>query len=106
MKHEEKPPTKKRKRGQTKDSKGSKGALVTKSFVLRKDGKGTNLRSKIKPRRKRKRSFKCVKCNKHFITVKYLNQHFKDNHRPLQCADCKKFFLTTGALKLHDEHPI
>ena len=99
--HEEKPPTKKRKRGQTKESKGSKGALVTKSYVLRKDGKGTNLRSKTKPRRKRKCSFKCAKCNKHFITVKYLNQHFKDNHRPLQCADCKKFFLTTGALKLH-----
>ena len=49
----------------------------------------------------RNSSFKCAKCNKHFITVKYLNQHFKDNHRPLQCADCKKFFLTTGALKLH-----
>ena len=99
--HEEKPLTKKRKRDQTKGSKVSKGALVTKSYVLRKDGKGTNPRSKTKPRRKRKRSFKCAKCNKHFITVKYLNQHFKDNHRPLQCADCKKFFLTTGALKLH-----
>ena len=38
--HEETPPTKRRKRDQTKGSKVSKGALVTKSYVLRKDGKG------------------------------------------------------------------
>ena len=97
----EKTPKKRRKRGQTKRSKGFKGTLVTRSYVLRKDGKGTNPRNKAKPRRKKRRSFKCAKCNKHFITVKYLNQHFKDKHRPLQCTDCKKFFLTTGALKLH-----
>ena len=36
---EEKPPIKKRKRGQTKESKGSRGTLVTKLYVLRKDGK-------------------------------------------------------------------
>ena len=64
--HEEKPLTKRRKRDQTKGSKVSKGALVTKSYVLQKDGKGTNPRSKTKPRRKRKRSFKCAKCNKAF----------------------------------------
>ena len=97
----EKTSRKKRKRGHTKGSKGSKGTLVTRSYVLRKDGKGTNPSSKAKSRRKKRRSLKCAKCNKHFITVKYLNQHFKDKHRPLQCVDCKKFFLTTGALKLH-----
>ena len=89
------------KRCRAKRSKGSKGTLVTRSYVLRKDGKGTTPQNKAKPRRKKRRTFKCAKCNKHFITVKYLNQHFKDKHRPLQCTECKKFFLTTGALKLH-----
>ena len=92
---------KRHKRCRAKRSKGSKGTLVTRSYVLRKDGKGTKPHNKAKPRRKKRRSFKCAKCNKHFITVKYLNQHFKDKHRPLQCTECKKFFLTTGALKLH-----
>ena len=75
---EDRPPTRKPKRVLTKGSKGSKGTLVTRSYVLRKDGKGTNPPNKPKPRRKRRRSFKFAKCNKHFITVKYLNQHFKD----------------------------
>ena len=95
---EDRPPTRKRKRVQTKRSQGT---LVTKSYVLQKDGKGTQPPRKPKPKRRRKCSFKCGKCNKHFISVRYLNQHFKDKHQPLQCNKCKRFFLTQGALKLH-----
>ena len=74
---------------------------MTKTYVLRKDGKGTQPTKKPKPKKRRKCSFKCAKCNKHFISVHYLNQHFKDKHRPLQCSKCKRFFQTQGALKLH-----
>ena len=89
----ETPPVRKRKRVQIK---GSQGTLVTKTYVLRKDGKGMQPTKKPKPKKRRKRSFKCAKCNKHFISVWYLNQHFKDKHRPLQCSKCKRFFQTQG----------
>ena len=60
-----------------------------------------NQPKKPKPKRRRKHSFKCINCNKHFTSVRLLNQHFKDKHRPLQCSKCKRFFQMQGALKLH-----
>ena len=79
----------------------TQGKLITKSFVLQKNGKGTQT-SRKQPIVKRKRhSFKCIKCNKHCKSVHALNQHFKEQHRPLQCSKCNKFFVTQGALKLH-----
>ena len=79
----------------------SQGKLVTKSFVLRKDGKGMQPSKKPKLRQRKKHSLKCIKCNKHCKSVHALNQHFKEQHRPLQCNKCNKFFQTQGALKLH-----
>ena len=56
---------------------------------------------KPSPKRRRKHSFKCIKCNKHCKSVCGLNQHFMEQHRPLQCSKCNKFFQMQGALKLH-----
>ena len=70
------PPRKSRRR----QKKVSKGKLVTKSFVLRKNGKGTQTPTKRLIARKKIRSFKCIKCNKHCKSVKALNQHFKEKH--------------------------
>ena len=58
----------------------TKGKLITKSFVLRRSGKGTQTPKKQPIVRRRKRSFKCIKCNKHCKTVRALNQHFKEQH--------------------------
>ena len=79
----------------------TKGKLITKSFVLRKSGKGTQTPKKQPIVRRKRRSFKCIKCNKHCKSVMALNQHFKEQHQPLQCSKCCKFFVTQGALKLH-----
>ena len=92
------PPPRKRRRCQKIVSKGK---LITKSFILRKNGKGTQTPRKQLTSRKKLRSFKCIKCNKHCKSVRALNQHFKEKHRPLQCSKCSKFFATQGALKLH-----
>ena len=92
------PPPRKRRRRQKIVSKGK---LVTKSFVLRKNGKGTQTPTKRLTARKKIRSFKCIKCDKYCKSVRALNQHFKEKHRPLQCSKCSKFFATQGALKLH-----
>ena len=56
---------------------------------------------KLKLRGRKKHSFKCIKCNKHCKSIRALNQHFKEQHRPLQCNKCNKFFQMQGALKLH-----
>ena len=58
----------------------SQGKLVTKSFVLRKDGKGTQPTRKPQIRQRKKHSFKCIKCNKHCKSVRALNQHLKEQH--------------------------
>ena len=88
----------KRKRKPKKPIKPKRtGTLVTRSYFLRKDGKGTS--SKVKPKRKHK--FKCPKCQTFCPSVKALNAHFKLCHRKLQCKDCGKFFLTPGSYKLH-----
>ena len=58
----------------------TKGKLITKSFVLRKSGKGTQTPKKPPIVRRKRRSFKCIKCNKHCKSVKALNQHFKEQH--------------------------
>ena len=69
--------------------------------MLRKDGKGTQPARKPQIQWRKKHSFKCIKCNKHCKSVRALNQHFKEKHRPLQCNKCNKFFQMQGALKLH-----
>ena len=66
------------------------GTLITRSYFLRKDSKGTS--ANVKPRGKHK--FKCRKCKIFCPSVKALNAHFKLRHRKLQCKDCGKFFLT------------
>ena len=74
------PVTRKRNRKPRKPKTVS-GTLVTRSFILRKNGKGTQLPApKQKHRRRKKYTFKCTKCNKHCSSVKSLNQHFKDTH--------------------------
>ena len=73
------------------------GTLITRSYFLRKDGKGTS--ANVKPRRKHK--LKCPKCQTFCPSVKALNAHFKLHHRKLQCKNCGKFFLTPGSYKLH-----
>ena len=73
------------------------GTLITRSYFLRKDGKGTS--SKFKPKRKHK--FKCPKCQTFWPSVKALNAHFKLRHRKRQCKVCEKFFLMPGSYKLH-----
>ena len=75
--------------------------LVTRSYFLRKDGKGMQPATKPKLNHKKKHTFKSIKCNTNCNSVKTLNQHFKDNHRLLQCSKCQKFFMTQGAYKLH-----
>ena len=92
------PPPRKRRRRQKIVTKGK---LITKSFVLQKSGKGTQTPRKQPIVRRKRRSFKCIKCNKHCKSVRALNQHFKEQHQPLQCSKCRKFFATQGALKLH-----
>ena len=77
------------------------GQLVARSFLLRKDGKGMQPATKLKLKCKKKHTFKCIKCVRHCSSVRAVNQHFKDNHRPLQCSKCQKFFKTQGAYKLH-----
>ena len=91
-------PSRKRK---PRKRKTVQGQLVTRSFFLRKDGKGTQPATKPKLKCKKKHTFKCIKCNTYCSSVRVLNQHFKDNHRPLQCSKCQKFFMTQGAYKLH-----
>ena len=49
------------------------GTLITRSYFLRKDGKGTS--ANVKPRQKHK--FKCPKCQTFCPSVKALNAHFK-----------------------------
>ena len=73
------------------------GTLITRSYFLRKDSKGTS--ANVKPRQKHK--FKCPKCQTFCPSVKALNAHFKLRHRKLQCKDCGKIFLTPGPYKLH-----
>ena len=73
------------------------GTLITRSYFLRKDGKGTS--ANVKPRWKHK--FKCPKCQTFCPSVKALNAHFKLRHRKLQCKDCGNFFLTPGSYRLH-----
>ena len=73
------------------------GTLITRSYFLRKDGKGTS--ANVKPRQKHK--FKCPKCQTFCPSVKALNAHFKLCHSKLQCKDCGKLFLTPGSYKLH-----
>ena len=92
------PPPRKRRQSQKTVSQGK---LITKSFVLQKDGKVTQPSRKLPIRRKKRHSFKCIKCNKHCKSVRALNQNFKEQHQPLQCSKCNKFFQTQGALKLH-----
>ena len=58
----------------------AKEKLITKSFVLRKSGKGTQTPAKQPTGRKKIHSFKCIKCNKHCKSVRALNQHFKEKH--------------------------
>ena len=87
------PPPRKRRRHQKIVSKGK---LITKSFVLRKNGKGTQTPTKQLTARKKIHSFKCIKCNKHCKSVRALNQHFKEKHRPLQCSKCSKFLRHKG----------
>ena len=65
------------------------GQLVTRSFFLRKDGKGTQPPTKLKLKCKKKHTFKCIKCNMHYNSVRALNQHFRDNHQRLQCNKCQ-----------------
>ena len=48
----------------------TKGKLITKSFVLRKSGKGTQKPQKPPKVRRKRRSFKCIKCNKHCKSVR------------------------------------
>ena len=69
--------------------------------MLCKDGKGTQPPRKQPLKQRKRHSFKCIKCNKYCKSVCALNQHFKEQHRPLQCSKCNKFFQTEGALKLH-----
>ena len=90
------PPPKKRKCVRRPTSQGT---LVTKTFVLRKDSKGTQPSTKSTLKRRRKHSFKCIKCNKHCKSVRILNQHFKEQHRPLQCSKCNKFFPNARSFK-------
>ena len=73
------------------------GTLITRSYFLGKDGKGTSV--SVKPRRKHK--FKCPKCQTFSPSVKALNAHFKLCHRKLQCKHCGKIFLTPGSYKLY-----
>ena len=88
----------KRKRKPKRQQKPKKsGTFITRSYFLRKDGKGTS--ANVKPRRKHK--FKCPKCQTFCPSVKALNAHFKLRHHKLQCKDCGKFFLTPGSCKLH-----
>ena len=91
-------PSRKRK---PRKRKTVKGQLVTRSFFLRKDGKGMQPATKSKLKCKKKHAFKCIKCNTHCSSVRALNQHFKDNHQTLQCSKCQKFFKTQGVYKLH-----
>ena len=97
--------TKEPKRKKRKRKSGSivptkrRGTLVTKSYYLRRDGKGTSHHINRKP--KRKHRFKCVKCESYCSSVKSLNAHFKLKHRKLQCKTCLKFFPTPGSLSLH-----
>ena len=91
----------KHKRKSKKPTKSTKpkrsGTLITRSYFLRKDGKGTSANVK----RRWKHKFKCPKCQTFCPSVKALNAHFKLHHRKLQCKDCGKFFLTPGSYKLH-----
>ena len=87
----------KHKRKSKRPSKPRSGTLITRSYFLRKDGKGTSVN--VKPRWKDK--FKCPKCQTFSPSVKALNAHFKLRHRKMQCKDCGKFFLTPGSYKLH-----
>ena len=72
-------PSRKRK---PRKRKTVQGRLVTRNYFLRKDGKGTQPARKPKPKPKKKHTFKCIKCNTNCSSVRALNQHFKDNHRP------------------------
>ena len=47
------------------------------------------------------RKFKCPKCDKLFLTIKELNQHFLDNHQKLKCKDCDKTFQKPRSYKKH-----
>ena len=86
------------KRKTKKSTKPSRmGTLVTRSYFLCKDGKGTSV--SVKPKRRHK--FRCPKCQTFCQSVKALNGHFKTHHRKLQCKKCGKSFLTPGAAKLH-----
>ena len=89
--------TRKRKNVKPKTKPKKTGTLITRSYFLRKNGKGTSLT--VKPKRKHK--FKCPKCQTFCPSVKALNAHFKLCHHKLQCKDCGKFFLTPGSYKLH-----
>ena len=94
----EPPVVRKRKRKTKKTTKPSRmGTLVTRSYFLCKDGKGTSVNVKPKCRHK----FRCRKCQTFCQSVKALNGHFKTHHRKLQCKICGKFFLTPGAANLH-----
>ena len=77
------------------------GQLITRSFVLRKDGKGMQLPTKPKLKCKKKHTFKCIKCSKHCSSVRALNRHFKDSRQTLQCDKYQKIFKTQGAHELH-----
>ena len=60
----------------------------------------------IKKRKKPKyfaqnRKFKCVKCDKLFVSIEELNEHFIGNHRKLKCPDCSKTFTKPRSLTKH-----
>ena len=60
----------------------------------------------IKKRKKPKyisqnRKFKCVKCDKSFLSIDELNEHFINNHRKLKCPDCSKTFTKPRSLTKH-----
>ena len=90
-------PIKRRRTPKRQPKPKKSGTLITRSYFLWKDGKGTS--ANVKPRRKHK--FKCPKCQTFCPSVKALNAHFKLHHHKLQCKDCGKFFLTPGSYKLH-----
>ena len=90
-------PTKKPKKPKHQPKPKKPGTLVTRSYSLRKGGKGSSATIKLK----RKHKFQCTKCKTFCSSVKALNAHFKLCHRKLQCKECGKFFLTPGSYQLH-----
>ena len=52
-------------------------------------------------KRKRKRTFKCEKCDNRYASQGELNTHYRANHARVKCPHCELTFTTPGSLSRH-----